>query len=197
MEPWGTPHVIFVNSDVYLPILFKVVFNNISVYIYFSKLGFCVHWGVSNRRLFNLFKIGFNQFVANEFFIYDTWEVTLYLWYYFHIFLSILPSANGVAVSRVSRFCAYRVRIGQSLRGGAHIFPSSLFFINRKHCFETGVRHLLSVRTVYKWGPRAFYHGYRIPWLKDILPRDPDKYLIGCTNTKPLKCVPRKTNKST
>ena len=25
-----------------------------------------------------------------------------------------------------------------------------------------------------------FYHGFRIPWLKVILPRDPEKYLIGC-----------------
>ena len=92
---------------------------------------------------------------ANVFFIYDKWEVTFYLWYYFHIFLSILPSANGVAVSRLSRFWALCVRMGQSLRGGPHIFPSSSFFINRKQCVETGVRHLLSIRTVYKWGPRT------------------------------------------
>ena len=148
-----------------------MVFNNISVFIYFSKLRFCVHWGVSSRRLFNHFKIGFNQFLQmNSSYIN---EVTFYLWYYFHIFLSILPSANCVLVSDLSRFCAYCVRMGQSLRGGPHIFPSSLLFINHKHCIETGVRHLLSVRTIYKWGPRWGFTVLMI-WLYQL----PNKFFL-------------------
>jgi len=64
-----------------------------------------------------------------------------------------------------SRFCAYCVRMRQSFRGGPHIFPSSLFFITCKDCLETGVRHLLSVRHVYKWGPRTLCS---LAWLPSI-----------------------------
>ena len=37
----------------------------------------------------------------------------------------------------VSKMC---VRMGQSLRGGPHILPSSLFFINQNLCVGSGVR---------------------------------------------------------
>ena len=47
--------------------------------------------------------------------------------------------SSASPIPTVSKMCV-GLREGQSLRGGPHILPSSLFFINHNLCVESGVR---------------------------------------------------------
>ena len=86
---------------------------------------------------------------------------------YCHFFYTTVYSFTQFhTLSRVSSICRrcrhfsfhpfLCVRLGQSVCERPHIFPSSLLFINTNYCVESGVRLLLCIRNVYKWGPWSF-----------------------------------------
>jgi hypothetical protein len=98
---------------------------------------------------------------SRELFIYNTWEVMFQIILHnginFKAFLEIHPSSNGVAVSHFATSCAY-VWVKVSVED--HTFTRQVSFfinLNSKVCLESGVRILLCLCNVYKWGPRPHY----------------------------------------